>query len=61
VEGLAFYREGRRAAAASIRLGAASVFGRFSFLIVGYVSLLDRFISLFAQLGNLVTGVSQYQ
>jgi len=35
--------------------------GRFNSLIVDFVSLFVRFISLFGRVGNLPSGVSQYQ
>jgi len=38
-----------------------SVLGRFNSLIVDFVSLFVRFISLFGRVGNLHSGVSQYQ
>jgi len=40
---------------------ALSVIGRFNSLIVGFISLFGRFICLFGRVGNLHSGVSQYQ
>jgi len=37
------------------------VLGRFDSLIVDFVSLFVGFISLFGRVGNLLSGVSQYQ
>jgi len=38
-----------------------SVLARFNSLIVDFVSLVVGFISLFGRVGNLHSGVSQYQ
>jgi hypothetical protein len=40
---------------------AESLVGRFKSLIVEIASLIDRFISLFAPVGNFHSAISEYQ
>ena len=49
------------AAASGAAVSGLSVFGRFNSLIVDFISLFVRFISLFGRVGNLHSGVLQYQ
>jgi hypothetical protein len=52
---------GRRPQQSGAALSGLSVLGRFNSLIVDFISLFVRFISLFGRVGNLHSGVLQYQ
>ena len=52
---------GRRPQQSGAALSGLSVLGRFNSLIVDFISLFVRFISLFGRVGNLYSGVLQYQ
>ena len=51
----------RRRQQSGAALSGLSVLGRFNSLIVDFISLFVRFISLFGRVGNLHSGVLQYQ